>query len=180
MIATCPQCGASLNRVKQDTAMLNEEQFDAIKAGDWYCDTCPGNGRGKSSLCYWWDREVVGYPPEVSPEKIDPPHYDGDACMRKIAELTATLPGAEGFCIGQAVKYLWRAGRKHGESIGDDMNKAAWYLTWLVEHGTVGYVGGYLIERLRKMLGFTAPELFRECLMDLRAPKSEIRQEKPR
>jgi hypothetical protein len=55
----CPQCRKPLARVSPDSGMLNREQFDAIKAGDWYCNTCPANGRGKLPHCYWWDREVL-------------------------------------------------------------------------------------------------------------------------
>ena len=32
----CPDCGASLTPVPQDTR-LNEDQWDAVKAGDFYC-----------------------------------------------------------------------------------------------------------------------------------------------
>lgn len=38
--------------------MLNDDQFDAIRAGDWYCETCPTNGRGNTSYRYFWDREL--------------------------------------------------------------------------------------------------------------------------
>lgn len=61
------------------------------------------------------------------PDKVNPSHYDGDACMRAIAMLGYARP----FCLGQAVKYLWRAGRKAGESAVDDIGKARWYLDWL-------------------------------------------------
>lgn len=38
------------------------------------------------------------------------------------------------FCIGNAIKYLWRAGLKHSSSLSDkekhieDLNKAIWYI----------------------------------------------------
>jgi hypothetical protein len=31
-----------------------------------------------------------------------------------------------GFCIGNAIKYLWRAGLKHDEL--EDLKKAQWYI----------------------------------------------------
>lgn len=37
---TCPQCGAPLVRVPNSTWMSGD-QWDAVKAGDWYCGTCP-------------------------------------------------------------------------------------------------------------------------------------------
>ena len=32
------------------------------------------------------------------------------------------------FCIGSAIKYLWRAGLKDGETDLDDYRKAIWYI----------------------------------------------------
>jgi hypothetical protein len=57
----CPQCGKELMPVVQsENSMLNSEQFDAIRAGDYYCKYCKGNERGKfENLCYWWENEVT-------------------------------------------------------------------------------------------------------------------------
>jgi hypothetical protein len=55
---TCPTCCRRLHRVTNTGSWMTSEQFDAVKAGDWYCDACPDNGRGKSGKCYWWDTEV--------------------------------------------------------------------------------------------------------------------------
>jgi len=55
----CPQCGSPLQPVLQSpNSPLNRDQFDAVKAGDYYCETCPDNDRGKKLLCYWWEREL--------------------------------------------------------------------------------------------------------------------------
>jgi hypothetical protein len=59
----CPQCGGGLEPVRNDGA-LNSDQFDSVKAGDWYCPTCPDNGRGKYGGCYFWEREVQKKPEE--------------------------------------------------------------------------------------------------------------------
>jgi len=74
-------------------------------------------------------------------DKTNPTYYDGDACMRQIAKVTARMRGASAFCIGQAIKYMWRAGKKTGEAMQDDAGKATWYLewhrtrqTWMTEH----------------------------------------------
>ena len=43
------------------------------------------------------------------------------------------------FCIGNAIKYLWRAGLKHEEGITDaakeieDLHKAIWYIQRKIE-----------------------------------------------
>lgn len=53
----CPQCKGPLEYVPM-SRNLNSEQWDAVKAGDYYCEHCPDNGRGQSKLCYWMDYEV--------------------------------------------------------------------------------------------------------------------------
>ena len=37
------------------------------------------------------------------------------------------------FTTGNCIKYLWRSGRKSGESRLDDLKKAQWYLNQLIE-----------------------------------------------
>lgn len=47
-----------MNSIDQESnSYMNSHQFDACKAGDYYCEFCPSNGRGKT-LCYWWDKEL--------------------------------------------------------------------------------------------------------------------------
>jgi hypothetical protein len=56
----CPQCAKQVDRVVQvPDSWMNADQFDFLKAGDYYCEMCPSNNRGYGPLCYWWDREVV-------------------------------------------------------------------------------------------------------------------------
>jgi len=55
----CPQCRNPLEKVRRGSnSPLNEEQFDAIKAGDWFCKKCPSNSRSKSPFAYFWDSEI--------------------------------------------------------------------------------------------------------------------------
>lgn len=58
---TCPQCGNDLERVRNTGGWMTRDQFDAVKAGDWYCETCPDNGRGNSGLCYWFASELEAH-----------------------------------------------------------------------------------------------------------------------
>lgn len=53
---TCPTCGETLIAVRY-SGYLNEDQWDAIKGGDWYCNTCtdPSIVNGKK---HWHDREL--------------------------------------------------------------------------------------------------------------------------
>lgn len=55
----CPTCGKRLWRVTRDEdSMLNDEQFDAVRAGDWYCDSCPSNNRARTRYRYFWNHEL--------------------------------------------------------------------------------------------------------------------------
>lgn len=54
----CPNCSKPLKEVPRHSKWLNDDQYEASKAGDWFCENCPDNGRGNSGLCYFWDREV--------------------------------------------------------------------------------------------------------------------------
>jgi hypothetical protein len=54
----CPQCGACLREVcYPEGSMLNREQFDAVRAGDYYCTNCKGT-EARTGWKYWWKREI--------------------------------------------------------------------------------------------------------------------------
>lgn len=55
-----------------------------------------------------------------------PPHYGGgDNPYEAIKVIEAW---GLGFCLGNAVKYVARAGRKPGAEAVEDLRKARWYL----------------------------------------------------
>jgi hypothetical protein len=55
----CPKCDELLTKVRYPSgSMLNEEQFDATRAGDWFCK-CHNNGRSRTAGAYFWDSEVL-------------------------------------------------------------------------------------------------------------------------
>jgi len=65
-----------------------------------------------------------------------PAHYggaDNPYEAIKVIENWLTLEQFHGFCIGNVVKYLSRAGRKEGEPTEKDLRKAAWYLDRAIE-----------------------------------------------
>ena len=58
-IPNCPKCGNPLEKVRQSSnSPLNEEQFDSVRAGDWFCK-CHSNERGNKPWAYFWDSEVL-------------------------------------------------------------------------------------------------------------------------
>jgi hypothetical protein len=60
-------------------------------------------------------------------EKTTPKHYT-DSNDRQISPIHIIEYYALGFHLGNAVKYILRAGKKPTESVLDDLKKARWYL----------------------------------------------------
>ena len=57
-----------------------------------------------------------------------PPHYSGGPVHSHCGEVIECIDvvRAKGFAVGNAMKYLWRAGLKDDEL--EDLRKAAWYV----------------------------------------------------
>jgi hypothetical protein len=72
---------------------------------------------------------------EIPPKKHDPvnhpSHYNqgGIETIDGIKAATTGLDGFEGYCTGNAIKYLWRWKKKGGV---EDLKKARWYLSHLI------------------------------------------------
>lgn len=64
------------------------------------------------------------YKEKTSPEKINPAHYKSDPSGVEAIQVTRHRVGP----ISNALKYLWRAGRKEEEVEADDLNKVLWYV----------------------------------------------------
>ena len=54
-----------------------------------------------------------------------PAHYGGDTVYEAIKVIEAW---GLGFCLGNTVKYISRAGRKNPDATIEDLEKARWYL----------------------------------------------------
>jgi hypothetical protein len=71
---------------------------------------------------------------QFAPEQVNqPPHYT-DGGIETIDYLRAKLTPDEfkGFCKGNALKYISRAGKKSTDEL-EDYRKAKWYLDKLIE-----------------------------------------------
>lgn len=81
------------------------------------CDNCGYlHWEGK---CRWEEEEIVS---KVDP--VNPPHYKCNPSGVEAIEVTQHMS----FCIGNAMKYLWRCGLKRTEHPVTDLRKAIWYL----------------------------------------------------
>jgi len=56
-------------------------------------------------------------------DAINPPHYQKHASGVECIEITEQM----NFCLGNAVKYIWRSSLKHSDPT-DDLLKAQWYI----------------------------------------------------
>lgn len=73
-----------------------------------------------------------------------PPHYTSDPSGVECIQITRH----RNFNIGNAIKYLWRAGLKGSDSKQlEDLRKAVWYINDEIERLTVPTVSD--IDRLR-------------------------------
>lgn len=64
-------------------------------------------------------------------ENVDhPAHYGGDSVYETIKVIDAWELN---FCLGNAVKYISRAGKKDPEKRIEDLRKAIWYIQHEIE-----------------------------------------------
>ena len=93
-------------------------------SGTGECFTCRAERLGPCPRCGLWACS------HVMDEAVDhPAHYNahpsGVECITVVEHMT--------FNVGNAVKYLWRAGEKPGVDAIEDLRKAAWYVTREIE-----------------------------------------------
>lgn len=69
-----------------------------------------------------------------------PAHYTSGKieCIDAIEVATEGLSGFEGYCTGNAIKYIWRWKKKsaNDEIRTEDLRKASWYINRLIEKRT--------------------------------------------
>lgn len=69
-------------------------------------------------------------------DPINPSHYKHSKveCIDAIEAAVEDLSGFEGMCTGNAIKYLFRWRKKHGDtkSQHDDLRKARYYINRLL------------------------------------------------
>jgi hypothetical protein len=101
----------------------SREAYDAwLESVNWYA-----KGRSGPTFVPEYEQWVKGLSgtaeQSAEPDPVErPPHYtshpSGVECI--------TIAEHFGFCVGNAVKYLWRAGLKGDEL--EDLRKARWYI----------------------------------------------------
>lgn len=63
--------------------------------------------------------------PQTSEEKVNHPSHYNDG---KIEVIDYIEDKQLGFCLGNAIKYISRAGKKYKDKEVEDLKKAIWYI----------------------------------------------------
>lgn len=65
-----------------------------------------------------------------------PSHYGGDVPNNPYETIKVIHAWGlhTSFALGNAVKYISRAGKKLNSSMREDLEKARWYLNWEIDH----------------------------------------------
>ena len=63
---------------------------------------------------------------------INPNHYKSHPSGIECIQITEHM----GFCLGNAVKYIWRADLKHDDGGVEDLLKAEWYIKREIQRRT--------------------------------------------
>lgn len=72
---------------------------------------------------------------EIKENVNHPKHYGGDTPYEVIKVLEAWH--IDDFCIGNAIKYIARAGKKDASTIIEDYKKAVWYIQHKIDILTI-------------------------------------------
>lgn len=95
------------------------------RGNDWYKvhfdDTSPDDDHA-----YWYRAQLKLANPIVDPLLKDvnhPHHYTSHPAKVECIEITEHM----NFCLGNAIKYIWRAGLKTDDPL-KDLRKAKWYV----------------------------------------------------
>lgn len=60
----------------------------------------------------------------MTKDSINPDHYKSHPSGIEAIEITEYM----NFCLGNALKYIWRADLKHNDDGIEDLRKAMWYI----------------------------------------------------
>lgn len=133
----CPRCGTTFDTYPHRMRTVGGK-FLKWRAGD--CPTCGHKWTGPiasfdSEEEMWLyddhdqdqemeEREAEDRGIQSDTSAVDhPPHYSEG---REIEPIEVIMDWGLGFCLGNAIKYIGRAGRK-GDAL-EDLRKAVWYL----------------------------------------------------
>lgn len=119
----CPKCRNPNPTMSSDSVSGG---WNFVRCGD--CSFTTGMTKGEEMTISHWNaiKRPVEPKPEIPSAVEHPSHYGGaDDPYEAIKVIEAWLLG---FNLGNAVKYISRAGKKDPSKHIQDLEKAAWYL----------------------------------------------------
>ncbi len=120
--------GGDPNRDKlaiPDVPVVTEQQKQEIlkEAAEWSKKFNVMQGEFSPTVPRWPEPSTTATLPVNVPDPINPSHYTNHPSGVDCADVTEHFS----FCIGNVIKYVWRAGLKSREVL-EDLRKARWYL----------------------------------------------------
>lgn len=116
---------------------VNKKTGEVLKCEHLSCELCLffGGACGENRI-KWLDQPVFDWDeadPENEENKNDPVNHPSHYTDGKIEVIDYIKDKGFGFCLGNAVKYISRAGKKDPEKEIEDLRKAAWYINCRIE-----------------------------------------------
>lgn len=113
---------------------MNKDAFKMMcnaYTDDEVCNACCNNSVMAKQSCYV--KPVKPGAERDSVDKVHPDHYklDNGREVIDVIRLMMTDDEVRGFCKGNYLKYMLRAGKKAGELAETDRQKAEWYLNYM-------------------------------------------------
>ncbi len=66
----CPSCKTPLHRVTYPGGCLNPDQWDSVRAGDWYCDQPKCAAASDAMYRYFWNADLIDTEQPRAPEEV--------------------------------------------------------------------------------------------------------------
>ena len=126
-----------IKKVFAEYFSINKITHEAGICCDTACRDCMFFGFGCNSRKKKWLDQPVFDCDEADPEneenKNDPVNHPSHYTDGKIEVINYIEDKDLGFCLGNAVKYISRAGKKDQSKEVEDLQKAAWYIQRKIE-----------------------------------------------
>lgn len=126
-----------IKKVFEEYFSINKITHEAGICCDTACRDCMFFGFGcNRRKKKWLDQPVFDWDeadPENEENKNDPVYHPSYYTDGKIEVIDYIKDKGLGFCLGNAVKYISRAGKKDPEKEIEDLRKAAWYINRRIE-----------------------------------------------
>ena len=123
----------TIERLSGHPAIVNGK---LVKCEGLSCDVCDLSKRHESchncaqEFLFWLYSEAD---PEKEENKNDPVNHPSHYTDGKIEVIDYIEDKGFGFCLGNAIKYISRAGKKEQSKEDEDLQKAIWYIQRKIE-----------------------------------------------